>query len=228
MRENAYELPDQIVDILDAAVRAACTEWRDLMCRVASEDDAAVPEFLHAPALKRVDADPFERERMVGTKHRLDARNDALRFPLFIGIRLPAELKVDAPDVVRLSMQQRRLLRMERRIEPEPAFGRKLGFHLDVGDQETVAKDLALRFETEHLAYCAARAVRDDHVLAREGVASVGCFDLDGYVVVSRLDADDAIAPARVHASGLQQPLDQELLEMKLLEVDEGRMLVAA
>ncbi|NJD33699.1 MAG: hypothetical protein FIA96_02480, partial [Betaproteobacteria bacterium] len=43
-------------------------------------------------------------------------------------------LQVDAPDVVGLPVQQRRLVRVERRVEPEPPLGREVRLHPDVGD----------------------------------------------------------------------------------------------
>ena len=51
----------------------------------------------------------------------------ALGLPLRVRIGVGAELKVDAPDVVGLLVQQRRLAVMEGRVEPEPALGREVG-----------------------------------------------------------------------------------------------------
>ena len=78
-------------------------------------------------------------------EHRAQPRHDPLGLPLLVRIGVPAELEVDAPDVVGLAVQQRRLVRMERRIEPEPALGREIRFHVDVGDQEAVAEHLPFR-----------------------------------------------------------------------------------
>jgi hypothetical protein len=39
---------------------------------------------------------------------------------------------------------------MERWIEPEPPLRRKIRRHVDVGDEEAVAKRLSLEVETQH------------------------------------------------------------------------------
>ena len=111
---------------------------------VAGEDHAAVDELVHPAALEFVERDPFEIELVV-PEHARDPRPHIFR-PLLdrrIGIRM--ELQVDPPDVVRLPVQQRRAPGMKRRIEPEPALGRKFRRHPDVGDQELILEHLARR-----------------------------------------------------------------------------------
>ena len=61
------------------------------------------------------------------------------------------KLQIDPPDIVGLLVQQRRAPGMERRIEPEPALGRKLRRHLDVGDQELILEHLGGEFRAHHL-----------------------------------------------------------------------------
>ena len=53
-------------------------------------------------------------------------------------------------------------LRMERRIEPEPALGGKVARSSDVGDQEAVVEHAAVHLEAEQLAHadCARRRRR--------------------------------------------------------------------
>ena len=60
-----------------------------------------------------------------------------------------------------------RLAGVERRVEPEPAFGRKIGRHLDVGDQEPILEYAALEIEAEH-ARGRARAVGGDQLVGLE------------------------------------------------------------
>ena len=79
---------------------------------------------LQPPALEGVDADPLELERPVLAEHRLQPRADALGLALLDRVGVPAELQVDAPDVVGLLVQQGGLAGVERRVEPEPALGR--------------------------------------------------------------------------------------------------------
>ena len=85
-------------------------------------------------------------------QHLPNAGDHALRCLFGFRIRVGSELQVDAPDIIRLLVQQGRAPLMERRIEPEPPLGRKVTLHLYVGDQEAVLEDLALEGETEYAA----------------------------------------------------------------------------
>jgi hypothetical protein len=145
--QHEVQLPREVVDVLDAAIRAARAERRHEVRGIAREQHAPVPERAHAPALKRVDARPLQLEVDPLAQHCPDARQHALGLPLLLGIGLPAELKVAAPHVIGLAMEQRRLVAVERRIEPEPALGREVGMHVNVGDEEPVAEDLSLALE---------------------------------------------------------------------------------
>ena len=120
---------------------------------IAGEEHATVAEMLHPPAGERVDARPFDLEIGRLAQHRAEPRQDALGLLLLVGVGVPAELEVDAPDVVGLPVQQRRLVRMERRIEPEPALRREIGRHVNVGDQEAVAEHLPFPLQPEQLPH---------------------------------------------------------------------------
>ena len=128
---------------------------------VAGKDHAAVEKSIHPPALEFVERDPFEIELVVA-EHTCDPRPHILRTLLDHGVGVRMKLQVDAPDIVRLLVQQRRPPGMERRIEPEPALGRKRRGHLDVGDQELVLEHLPCEFRTDHLPQRGARAVAGD------------------------------------------------------------------
>src|SRR5581483_11491613 len=117
--EHQRELPDQVVGVLNAAVGAACAERRDLMRGVAQKEDTTVTEALHALAAKGVNAYPLQGEVDLLAQHGPNARDDTLGPAFELGIGVPAELKIDTPDIVRLAMQQHRLVAVERRIEPE-------------------------------------------------------------------------------------------------------------
>ena len=130
------------------------------MRRVAQEKHPPVPEALHALAAEGVDADPFERERSRFTQHGTNAGDDAVGLLLDIRIGIPTKLEVDAPDIVGLPMQQHRLVRVEGRVEPEPALGREIGLHLHVGDEEAVAEYLSRYLQPQHAPDRTARPVR--------------------------------------------------------------------
>ena len=97
---------------------------------------------------------------------------------LGLGVGVPAELEVDAPHAVGLLVQQHALVRVERRVEPEPALGRKVRrVHAHVGDQEAVAEHAALALLADQLAHAGARAVAGHHVVGLERVGAVGRLD---------------------------------------------------
>src|SRR5215471_20907636 len=102
---------------------------------------------------------------------------------------------------------------MKRRIEPEPALGREIRFHLDVRDEKTVAEHLTLRLQPQHAPHGAARTVGGDEVLRARRVTPVWRLAFDQDAVSLRAYADHAIAPARVDPPRFQQALDQELLQ---------------
>ncbi len=147
--QHQPQLPGQVVRVLHAGVGAARAERRDAMGAVAREQHAAVAERRHAQAGEGVDADPFQLELGVLAEQRLHARDDALGLALGHRVGVPAELEVDAPDPVGLAVQQHGLVRVEGRVEPEPALGGEVGLHAHVGDQEAVAEGLAAALVAE-------------------------------------------------------------------------------
>jgi len=122
--DQRRKLPDQIIDVLDAAIAAARPEWRYDMGTVAGEDHTIVHEALDPPALKRVERDPVDFEWAIADGG-LDARDDVLGLRFLLRVGVGRKLQVDAIDIVRLLVQQRRLSIVERRLEPEPALGRR-------------------------------------------------------------------------------------------------------
>ena len=93
---------------------------------------AEAPKPVHAPAAKRVDTDRLQLEIAVA-HHRPQAAKHVFRSTLFLRVGVPAELEVDAPHIIALPMQQRRVVWMKRRIEPEPALVWKIRLHPYVG-----------------------------------------------------------------------------------------------
>ena len=93
-------------------------------------------------------------------------------------------------------MQQCGLVAMERRIEPEPALGRKVRPHVDVGDQEAIVKHLAGRLQAQHAADRTPRAIRHDQPVTVHAVVSVGCGNAQGNAIALRRHADHLVLPA--------------------------------
>jgi len=110
-----------------------------LMRGIAGEDDAIMDEFFHAAGTGNLYSDIQTNSNLSMTQQ--SARSAAARFSgEFFPPPGPAsgtELQIDPPDIVGLAVQQRGASGVKRRIEPEPALGRKFRRHLDVGDQKT-------------------------------------------------------------------------------------------
>ena len=200
------------------------------MRRVAGEQHAAMAESLHALAGKGVDAGPDDLElHRCGTdavEQRAHPRNDALGLALYLRIRVPAELEVDAPDAVGLLVQERALARMERRVEPEAAFAREVGGHRHVRDQEAVVKDAALRLQPHQRAHRRARSVAGGEPAGLQPIGAAGRVDGQRGRIGRRLDADDGIAPADLDVRQRERALGEEAFDVVLLQVDERRPLV--
>ena len=194
---------------------------------VAGKDDALMDEAREAAALKAVDRNPFELE--IGmAEHAADAWDDPLGTALIVGIGIGAELKVDAPDVVRLLVQQRRLSGVERRVEPEPAFGRECSRHFDVGDQKPILECFALERETQHVATRRTCAVAAHEPVAAQTIGTFRRFDRNRRSVGALLDACHAVAPSEIDGFVFHDGAGKLLLHVVLLQVDEGRHLVPA
>jgi hypothetical protein len=160
-------------------------------------------------------------------EHGGEARLDLVAARLVLRIGMRPELEIDAPDVVGLLVQQRRLAVMEGRIEPEPAFGRKAGSHAHVDDEEAVVEGLADELEPECRSHGRARAVAGDEPVAGHAIGAVGGLDGDLGAVGVRRHGAHLVAPAHVDVGKLAGALDQPGLDVILLQIDEGRALVA-
>ena len=194
--QHAVQLPGQVLGILHAAVGAACAKRRDAVGAVARKDHAAMDEAVHAQAGEGVDAGPFQLEGRVLAQQGADAGNDVLGLFLFLGIGVPAQLEVDAPDIVGLAVQQHALARVEGRVEPEPALGGEFGMHLHVGDQEAVAEDAAMAFLAQQAAQRRARAVAGQDPLRIDAVAAVGRLHGQQGALGLRFECRDLAVPA--------------------------------
>ncbi|GBD42437.1 hypothetical protein HRbin39_01830 [bacterium HR39] len=224
--QHQSELPGEVVGVLDAAVAAARAEGRDLVGRIAGEDHPAVAKALEPPALEGVDRDPLELEGPLA-QHGAQPRHHPLGPALLFRIGLRAELQVDAPDVVGLLVQERRLTRVEGRLEPEPALGRVIGLHVDIGDEEAVLEHPADEGQAQKPPDRTLGAVAGHQPLRVDAVRPLRALQLDQHAVVARLHAHHPRAPADLDVGLLLRRLDAVLFEVVLLEVDEGGHAVA-
>ena len=143
------EFPRQILGILHAGIRTAGTERRNLMRGIASKDHPAMDEAFQPKAAEPIDRYPFEVEFRM-PQHALDPGADPLGPFLELGIGGGRQLEIDPPDVIRLAVEQSGATGMKGRIEPEPALGRIVAPHPDIGDQELLLEDLPGKIEAEH------------------------------------------------------------------------------
>lgn len=99
--------------------------------------------------------------------------------------------------------------------------------HSDVSDEKAVAKSLALAFMAERLANEAARAVGGHQIVAGERIGAVRCTDLQRDRVAVLDDAGNLVLPTDFEIRQFAGALEQIALDVILLEVDEGRAMVA-
>ena len=133
------------------------------------------------------------------------------------------DLEVEPPHVVGLGVQQRRAPAVERRVEPEPALGRPLHLHLDVADQELVVEHAALEAEPHQPAHGGARAVGGDHPVGADPIGALRRGNRQQHAVGGLLEALHLLLPAQVDQPRPRRRLDAGVLEVVLLQVDEGR-----
>lgn len=122
---------------------------------------------------------------------------------------------------------------MKRRIEPEPALGRKVRFHFHVGDQEPVFERDAFAVESHQIANRTTRAIGGDHIAAAQSVLTVGRVDGQRHGCVARsrrsalLHTDHFAFPANLDVRHLLRAFEQKAFDVILLQVDERGPMVA-
>src|SRR5690606_885218 len=226
-RQHKRQFPDEIIDILDAAVAPARTERRNDMGAVTGKDDPAMHELFQPAALEGVDRDPIQLE-IAMADDLLDPGDDVFRLLLLFRIGIGTELQVYTVDIIRLLVQQRRLPGMERRFEPEPAFRREIRLHLHISKQKPLLEDATLEVQPEHSAYRRASAVAGDKPRGLQFVSSVRRLDADARMISAQLYPGYLVFPSQIDQVGkIGGALDQILLDVILLQVDEGRHFVA-
>ena len=230
--DHQSQFPAKVIDVLHARVRAPCAERRNLMGRVASKEYAPVAEAFHALALEGIDRGP-DHIVFDAAKECVQTTTDIFLFQFFLAIDIPTDLKIDAPDIIWLFVQQGGIAFAMRGLEPEPAFGREfhIALHLDVSDQEAVLKHLAGEVIAQHFAQGRRGTVTADQPVCFQFIRAIWGRDFQNHVVVLDLDIVDAVLAADFNRCtlGLQlaQALDLEAFVVRLLQVDKGRILVS-
>ena len=224
--DDEGQFPHQVVGVLQARVGAACAKGRYLVRRVARKQQAAMAKVRHAAALKGVNTGPFQRAFAVVAQHGFHTRHDVFGLFLFFRVGVPAQLKVDAPHVVALFVQQHALVGVKRRVEPKPAFGGKVGFHHHIGDQKPVFEHLAVHVQPQLAAHVGARPVGHDQPVGLDVKRTVGRFHAHAGTVGQRLHAHHLVFPAQI-GTQFGGALHQRFFQVVLLQVDHARALVA-
>ena len=73
---------------------------------VTGKQAATVTKLIHPSTLKSVYAHPLQREFALIAQHRTDTRNDSFRLFFFFRISIPAQLKIDAIDIISFTVEQ--------------------------------------------------------------------------------------------------------------------------
>ena len=193
---------------------------------IACKDHPTMNEARHAAALEGVKAVPFLFEWHAFAQHRADIGFDILVADARFAIDVPAKLEVETPDIVGLFVKERRLAAIEGRIEPEPAFGRAVALHLDVGDQEIVLEDATLEFKAQQIAHRGTIAVAGQQPAGFDAVGAVGGLHLDPDDVAILLDTGQRMAPTYLRIGHGRERFGQDRFGMILLEIDERRHLL--
>ena len=134
-------------------------------------------ELVDAAAGKLVHRHPLQFKLHIRAQHGLDTGNHFFWFLFFVGVSIPAQLEVDAPNVVGLFVQQNALALVEWWVKPEPALGRKSRLHDHIGNEEAVLKKLAGEVSAHHAAGVAVGTVGGNHPLCLQLENAIGCLN---------------------------------------------------
>src|SRR5437016_5010496 len=193
--QHRCKFPAQVVDILDAAIAAACSKGAHNMRAVADEQHTSVHESLEPCTLERIDRAPFELELYVGTDGVAHTLHDPRRLALGLRVRVPAELKIDTEDLVGLTVNEHALGRIETRLEPEAAIARVVGPHAHVGDQELLLEDVAFELEAQSAAHGAARAVGREHPHSLKLIPTIRRVDFEQHAALRLAQPYELVLP---------------------------------
>ena len=118
-------------------------------------------------------------------------------------------------------MQQGRLAAVKGRIKPEPALGREIGLHDDVGDQEVIFEHAAHEIEPQHITDRGAGTVTGDDIIGLNRVRPVRRVDQNADIIALVLDLQHLVAAANFNrrAAVLQfaDAVDHVFFEIVLL-----------
>ncbi|AAQ59477.1 hypothetical protein CV_1803 [Chromobacterium violaceum ATCC 12472] len=100
------QLPTQVVSVLNAAISAAAAERANLMRAVSGEHHRSMHEASQPAATEGIDADPFKFEIDIVAEHPAQPGRHALRLALQHWVCIRPQLEIDAPDIIRLFVDQ--------------------------------------------------------------------------------------------------------------------------
>ncbi len=201
------------------------------MGRVAGKKHAAVAQPVQAFAAVGVRADPDDLAFIVAEfAAELGIQPGAHHvFPAdFLRVGIGRHLVIDAPDAVGHQVLPHGPALVKGRFNPGVAFDGGRRFKTHIGNAPAV---VAFFGRDRGLAPAAKRAVRAgavDHVFGLQCVAAGRRGDGQRGVVGVLFNRRDAVLPAQIHGAVLRvrpaKLLDQETLDIKLLDIDKGRL----
>ena len=192
---------------------------------VSHKQQTLVAEVFHAAALEGVNADPFQLEILLA-KHGAQARQHAFGFAFFFRVGIPTQLKVNAPDVVGLLVQQHALTGVKLWVKPHATFGGKVSLHHHVGNQEAVFENMTFNVQPQVATHGTARAIGHHQPIGFHIKRAFGGFKGEARMIGLGTHAHGLAFPTNVHAE-FERTLNQRLFQVVLLQVDHARALVA-
>ena len=167
------------------------------MRAIAREQHVPMTKLLHASTLECVNRGPFQFVLGIFAQHRIHTCTDVFNAKLFGAVNVPPKLEINTPDIVGLFVQQGRGAAVfERGGKPEPAFGRKISLHFDIGNEEVILKDAPLKAEPQHVACGRTRPITGNHPIRLKLVGAIGRIDVNQHMIAVLRHTSDPIAPA--------------------------------
>ena len=152
-----------------------------------------------------------------------DAPVHFFRRALQLRIDVDAKLPVNAPDALRLGVDQDGIATVGGVIKKETRLRGKIKIGPDVRDQEEIIDGPAREFQIEELAQAAARAVTSQHIFCGHFAAAFRRLNSQRHLVGGLQTVCNPLIPAQLDQRVLADALSQEVLNLILREIDITR-----
>ena len=121
-------------------------------------------------------------------------------------------------------MKQGRAARIKWRIEPEPAFTRRLQPHAHIQDKKVMVTRFPGEVESQQMTYRTAGAVGCQHIRSTDGARTIGGCKLKAGSIIALHDARYFVLPVHFAALHRFQCFVLPVFQFVLGYVDEARV----